>query len=107
VVFIPLPREREWAEHYIDQVAWEWKYLCRASVILFWIPRDPVMLPAFTTNVEFGLTVSAQRLHVLGYPHGATKMSYLHWHAQRVGAPIAHTLDDTVRASLRLLAPSA
>src|SRR6185369_16841030 len=54
-VYIPLPRDGNWLADYDAQVEWELQYLEKASVIIFWVPRDIQNLPGFTTNVEFGM----------------------------------------------------
>lgn len=86
---------------YHDQIEWELQALHSATVVLFWIPRSDVM-PAFTTNVEFGL-MAARRNVVLGCPDDAQKMKYL------VGISRLYelgqfwpTLEDTVEAALLL-----
>lgn len=66
----------------------------RASAILFWIPRDLNTLPGFTTNVEFGLDIGTGRA-VLGCPPDCPN-------PDRHGAPVCHTLPDTVTAALTL-----
>lgn len=60
-VFTPESRGGVRAEHYDHQVGWETRARAAASAILFWIPRDLRTLPGFTTNVEFGLDVSAPK----------------------------------------------
>src|SRR5687767_3680543 len=45
---------------YPKQIAWERAALKRATVVLFWVPRDLQDMPAFTTNIEFGF-VSERR----------------------------------------------
>jgi 8-oxo-dGTP pyrophosphatase MutT (NUDIX family) len=110
VVFIPLPRDGQWNHSYIDQVEWETTHLHMADKVLFWIPRDlnvcrdvakgesaekAMNLPAFTTNVEFGLWVGSGKA-ILGYPKGAQKVRYLQNHAGHECVPTAHTLAETL-----------
>ena len=52
-------------------------------------------MPAFTTNVEFGLLASSGK-RVLGAPTDAKKMTYLHALAKRYNVPVFDTLFDTL-----------
>ncbi|MER6391517.1 nucleoside 2-deoxyribosyltransferase domain-containing protein [Streptomyces sp. NPDC001523] len=93
------------AAHYDDQVDWETDARRHADAILFWIPRDLVSLPGFTTNVEFGLDVATGRA-VLGCPPDCPnpeRNRYLVHVARRHGVPVAETLHDTVAAALTLV----
>ena len=77
-----------------QQIAWEWHALCETSVIAFWVPRDiHGGMPAFTTNVEFGMFVGSGKA-ILGYPESANKMSYLRFHADRVGMFVTHDIQS-------------
>jgi hypothetical protein len=63
---------------YDQQINWELENLNKATCILFWIPRDLQILPAFTTNVEFGLFVNNQQKFVVyGRPNDSVKNRYL------------------------------
>mgnify|MGYP002854062774 CR=1 FL=1 len=66
---------------YNKQVLWERKALESATKILFWIPRNiDDDMPAFTTNVEFGMYLARVPDKVLlAYPKNAEKMEYLRW----------------------------
>jgi hypothetical protein len=83
-VYVPLPRNGLYLPDYDHnaQVDWELKYLEDCDAIAFWIPRDVLKLPGFTTNVEFGLFVRTGKI-VLGYPLEAQKMKYLHLFGKR------------------------
>jgi len=102
VVFVPLPRDGGWAEHYEDQVVWETKYLQMADLIVFWVPRDLKTLPAFTTNVEFGLWLASGKV-ILGYPPEAPKIRFLDWHAKQEGVPTFDNLETTLKAAVERL----
>ena len=67
-----IPERRDWVSSfdYIDQVEWEFTCLEAATVIAFWIPRDLISLPGFTTNVEFGRYVGSGKC-VYGRPASA------------------------------------
>lgn len=90
-VFIPENREGVCGFEYDAQVHWEWEALNQATIILFWVPRDIEQMPAFTTNVEFGMYAHSRKI-ILGYPKDAPKMSYLDALATRYGVPVFHTL---------------
>ena len=98
-ILVPEPRDSQRPANYDDQIAWEWKALLTADVVAFWIPRDLKDMPGFTTNVEFGLLVESSVYEIiLGYPKGAEKMRYLHWHADRCNVPVVHTLEDLAKS---------
>lgn len=75
-----VPERRDWIKgfDYINQVEWEWEGLENCSTILFWIPRELITMPAFTTNVEFGSYVRSGRAYY-GRPDWSEKNSYLDW----------------------------
>ncbi|GMQ95270.1 MAG: hypothetical protein BMS9Abin13_383 [Patescibacteria group bacterium] len=98
-VFVPLPRDGQWAPNYDSQVEWELTYLEVASVIVFWIPRDLDTLPAFTTNVEFGMYVKSGKI-ILGFPKDAPKMRYLAYVGKKNSIPIFHSLEKTLRGAV-------
>lgn len=79
IVYIPEFREGS-NFAYLTQVNWERKALINCSKILFYIPRHLPDMPAFTTNVEFGMYL-ARRTNdcIFCSPPGAEKNSYLEW----------------------------
>lgn len=105
-----IPEDRTWKHkaEYDSQVQWEYDGLLQSTHIMFWIPRDLNNMPGYTTNVEFGMIIGnlewAKIIEkippkiVLGSPEGTPKMSYLNWHADRLGIPRYNTLEDTVKA---------
>ena len=93
-IFIPEPRNNCWHIEYDSQVKWEAKCLNIADAIVFWIPRDLITLPDFTTNIEWGRWESSGKIF-LGYPSNAEKMSYIHFYAQKLNLSTSKTLDDT------------
>lgn len=95
-----VPEADDWAkhDHYDAQVTWEWEALSISTVVVFWVPRDLKAMPAFTTNVEFGLMIASGKC-LLGYPADAPKMRYLDQLAQRHGAPVYHTLPNILKAA--------
>ncbi|MFT4974700.1 MAG: 8-oxo-dGTP pyrophosphatase MutT (NUDIX family) [Myxococcota bacterium] len=106
VVFVPEDEDGEFRGSYLDQVSWERDALHASDVILFWVPRQLDVMPAFTTNVEFGTWASSGKI-VLGFPEGAPKCRYLGWLAGEHGAPVCHTLNKTVQAAINLIGPPA
>lgn len=93
------------AAHYDDQVGWETDARAAAHAILFWIPRDLISMPGFTTNVEFGLDAPSGRA-VLGAPPDCPnpeRNRYLAWVARQHGVPVRSTLQGTVKAALALI----
>lgn len=104
-ILIPESRDGTWnSATYQKQIDWELYGLERADIIMFWIPRDLITMPGFTTNVEFGMYVSSGRV-VLGFPEDAPKMKYLHSLAIKKGRSllISHTLENTCSNALKLL----
>ena len=100
-VFVPEASDWEQHDNYVAQVRWEWEALAQSTVIAFWIPRQilqeqngetSLAMPAFTSNVEFGLYAQSGRA-ILGYPDGAEKMSYLDAVARRYGMPVLADTD--------------
>lgn len=104
-----VPESADWAKHdrYEDQIDWEWDGLDAARVIVFWVPRDleldedgEMKMPAFTTNVEFGLTAMGGKC-MLGYPADAPKTKYLHRLAKRVNMPVFGSLEELLEAAVK------
>jgi 8-oxo-dGTP pyrophosphatase MutT (NUDIX family) len=99
VVFVPMPESGHAMPSYDAQVEWEAEAIAMSDCIAFWVPRDLAVMPAFTTNIEWGRLENSGRV-VLGYPEGAPKMRYLrHW-AHKWKAPVHHDLRDTLKAAL-------
>jgi hypothetical protein len=65
---------------YDDQVEWEKYCLSKASVIVFWVPRNMENMPALTTNIEFGYWIAKTPERVVyGRPPEAPSTRYLDW----------------------------
>jgi hypothetical protein len=92
-----VPERHDWSAlaHYEDQVTWEWEGLNQCSQAFFWVPREMELMPAMTTNVEFGL-MAASGKSILARPPDAPKMRYLDTLARRYGAPIFDDLESGV-----------
>lgn len=104
-VYTPESRRSIRAEHYDDQVEWEHAALNAATVIAFWIPRDVKSLPAFTTNVEYGLWAASGKV-VLGVPEDCPnpeRNRYLIWHARRLSIPVTTTLEATADVAIGMV----
>lgn len=82
-VLIPENRDGETKYDYVSQVEWEWEGLENCSVIAFWVPRELKLMPAFTTNVEFGSYVRSGRAFY-GRPDWSPKNNYLDWLYEKV-----------------------
>ena len=94
-----VPEDEDYANvDYDYQVGWEFDALSSARVIVFWVPREITKMPAFTTNVEFGMFLHSRKV-LLGFPPEAEKMSYLEHHARVAGIPIFSTLRSLLTAA--------
>jgi hypothetical protein len=80
---------------YDKQVMWELEALNKATVIMFWIPREERYLPAFTTNIEFGEHLHTGKI-VVGAPNHAEKMEYIRTRCRFNCIPVYDNLFQTV-----------
>jgi ADP-ribose pyrophosphatase YjhB (NUDIX family) len=97
-VFVPEHRLGRYGG-YEDQVEWEERCLHLADEVVFWVPRDIGTMPAFTTNVEWGMWHDSGRV-VFGAPPDAPRNRYLLHYAAKFGVPTATDLAGTVEAAL-------
>jgi hypothetical protein len=88
---------------YENQVDWEFQHLFNSSMVMFWIPRQLETMPAFTTNVEFGMVMESRKNVYLGFPKGSPKNKYLQWHADRIGMPVFFDLERMIDGLLKLM----
>lgn len=103
-----IPERHDWDSSfdYISQVEWEFTCLEAATIIVFWIPRDLVSLPGFTTNVEFGRYIGSGRC-VYGRPDCTPKNRYLDWLYQKLkGEAPCTSLQNTLNAAVMRVLPS-
>ncbi len=107
-VFVPLQRESSFPLEYESQVDWEQEGMRRADVVAFWVPRDLVSLPGFTTNVEFGeMVVSSPKKIVLGCPKDAPKCRFLDYLADRHFVDRADSLKETLHMAVEKIGDGA
>lgn len=90
---------------YDKQVEWEDEGLTKASLIVFWIPRELKSMPGFTTNIEFGMYLNSGKI-VLGYPVEAPKMNYLHYKAEKYNIPIFNDTKSVCKHVIDILHPN-
>ncbi len=107
IIYVPeIFEKRAFDENEVEkQTKWEWRCLDAAGIVLFWVPRKFPDMPAFTTNVEFGIyTEKKPNQVVLGYPDNAKKMGYLRLRYEAVtGRKPCHSLKETIDESLIVL----
>lgn len=77
VVYVPERKDWKVKFDYLDQVEWELTALNSVTDIVFWVPRDLETMPAFTTNVEFGMFVDDTVKLWYGRPDDSPKNRYL------------------------------
>jgi 8-oxo-dGTP pyrophosphatase MutT (NUDIX family) len=106
VVFVPENRNGSVQWSYDEQIAWERTYLEMADCIMFWVPRELKKMPAFTTNVEFGLYIRSGKV-VFGAPQGAIKVNYLEVLGKEFLVSRKFTLEATIDAALEYLGSGA
>lgn len=96
-----IPEDRDFDNRtdfdYAGQIDWERACLKAATIVVFWVPRHLVDMPAFTTNIEFGFVSERNQPFVLGYPADSPKMRYLAHVAQECKRPVFHTMEETLR----------
>jgi 8-oxo-dGTP pyrophosphatase MutT (NUDIX family) len=106
VVFVPEDQGGGMSGGYTPQIEWEEACLNLADCVAFWVPRELEAMPAFTTNVEWGVWCGSGKA-VFGAPPAAPKTRYLRHYAEKLGVPQAETLEGTLDAALALLGEGA
>ena len=77
-VYVPEGEDGKFKGDYLGQVEWEREGLETCTVIAAWVPREMKLMPALTTNVEFGRYVTSGRLWY-GRPTWSEHTRYLDW----------------------------
>lgn len=76
-IIVPEPQNGVW-KHRDAQIDWEQYYLNRCDVVMFWVPRNMLTMPALTTNIEFGMYLDSGKL-VFGAPPEAEHVWYMQY----------------------------
>ncbi len=98
-VFVPENSDGSASFTYDGQVEWELQALHSATVVLFWIPREVIQMPAFTTNVEYGHFIARPNVSI-GIPSTAEKCKYLHSLAKLYHHHVFGSLSSTCRNAI-------
>lgn len=106
VVFVPEQRSGEMNWSYLDQAEWEHMAMNASDKIVFWVPRTLPNMPAFTTNVEFGLFATTGKL-VFGAPEWAEKIRYLKFVAKKMYVPQFENLEIMLQETTKSLGEGA
>ena len=111
IVYNPEPIDVEAYKDYDRQMEWEHEALNRASLILFYIPRNlsldengKLILPGFTTNIEFGLYAKSNKI-VVCIPEEYLTISsntYIQKCCKKFNIPFMNSLQQTIRYILSL-----
>lgn len=92
-VFAPENRVLGSPYDFDTQIPWEVNGLNKASLIVFWIPRDLVSMPAFTTNIEYGEWMHSNKI-VVGFPENSPNNRYIKKRCEMNGTPLFHNIDE-------------
>lgn len=104
-VFVPERSDRNYRQSYQDQIEWELFGLNNVEIIVFWIPRDMLTMPALTTNVEFGSYLNLRPHNILyGRPDFSANNNYLDYIYERklLNKPF-NNLDTLLDATCNLI----
>ena len=100
MVFVPERSDWKAQFNYDDQVGWELSGLSISTVILFWVPRCMLKMPALTTNVEFGMNIKNGNV-IYGRPDWATSIKYLDYiYKLYKNESPCNTLESTIERAL-------
>lgn len=99
-IFIPEKRGNYLDYEYGTHTRWEVEHLNKATLILFWVPREKNAMPAFTTNIEFGEFLHSGKI-VLGYPEWAERMRYLKERCIMHDIPHFHTMEEVANCAIK------
>ena len=76
----------------MKQTEWEYKAMCTASAIVFWIPRSKEH-PAFTTNLELGQWWGKKGVYI-GFPNDSWKNEYVDCRLKLMNEPRYSSLEE-------------
>lgn len=96
-ILVPEPRSRGSHVDYPLHLEWVLQACQQADVLLFWIPRHLVHMPALKTNVEVGMFIRSNKF-MLGAPPDAQKMHYIRTLAAHYGHCCYETLPELLQA---------
>lgn len=112
IVYNPELLDGNYKNTYDDQFEWEHKALDRSDIILFYIPRDLTLgkngkpkMPAFTTNIEFGLYANSNRL-IVAIPEDKMKVSsnnYIKSCCKEKNIPFFNSLTEAFDKAIEVL----
>lgn len=106
VVFVPELRNGAGKHEYVRQVEWEEMGLNMADCNVFWVPRKLSCMPAFTTNIEWGVWQNSGKA-VFGAPPWAAKVDYQKYYANKLEVPLFDNLRDVLAAALEMIGDGA
>lgn len=104
-VFVPEPSNGERFISYDFQVNWELASLEHCAIIVAWVPRNMINMPALVTNVEFGywLAKTPNKL-IYGRPDDAANCRYLDFLYKRDTDRIpTSTLEETLSLAVEFM----
>ncbi len=98
----------ETLDNYDSQITWEQKYLKAADLLVFWVPRELTHMPAFTTNIEFGMYIMSDKDLIYGRPADSPKNKYLDFSYEkyRNKKPYNNILDMTYDITYNYIIPN-
>ena len=95
------PRNSNYNGEFEKQTSWEHSMMCKASCILFWIPRTKEN-PCLITNIEFGEWMKEDNI-VVGFPDDSFKNEYIDFKLKEFNKPRFDNLKDAVKEVVEIL----
>ena len=105
VVYVPEFKYDNNPMDFLNQAGWERVGLQNAKAIVFYIPRKLPDMPAFTTNVEFGMWLTKKPNEtILCCPYGYEKNRYLEWLylEEKPNSIIYRNLEDILKEAIKI-----
>ena len=106
VVFVPETEDGQQRIDFDQQIDWDFEAMRRSDVLVFWVAAEKDAMPAFTTQVEFGLTLNRGKA-LLGIPKGVDKSGYMEKIASENHVSIRYTLEELINTALNRLGKGA